>query len=163
MDLRSVAILLLDHDGMIVFSNASAVEILKSVPALKSSGGAWTGPLPAEGALVEFDPGGGAGQVRLSRTRLTNGHPETGYSGLLLVRPGQPRHTRRERLQQSWNFTRAELRLAEVLLDGHRPKEAAESLGVTIHTVRTYLKRLYRKLGVHSQATLVCALSKSLD
>lgn len=44
---------------------------------------------------------------------------------------------------------------------GRTPKEAAEELGVTIHTVRTYLKRLYIKLGVKSQAMLVRKLMQA--
>ncbi len=58
-------------------------------------------------------------------------------------------------LGTAFHFTRAEVRLAEQLLLGRTPTEAAEALGVTIHTVRTYLKRLYHKTETHSQATLV--------
>jgi len=61
-------------------------------------------------------------------------------------------------LQKTYRLTRAETRLVEQLLMGKTPAEAAEQLGVTIHTVRTYLKRLYQKLGVKSQATLVSKL-----
>ena len=61
-------------------------------------------------------------------------------------------------LQKTYHLTRAETRLVEQLLMGKTPAEAAEQLGVTIHTVRTYLKRLYQKLGVKSQATLVSKL-----
>jgi DNA-binding CsgD family transcriptional regulator len=113
--------------------------------------------------MLEFEPDELSGKYRVSRTRLTNGRPETSYVGLLLAQPGHRREQRRQRLLESWDLTAAELRLAEAMLDGKRPSAAAESLGVTIHTVRTYLKRLYRKLGVHSQATLVCALSKPLE
>lgn len=58
-------------------------------------------------------------------------------------------------VQATFRLTPAELRLAEQLLLGRRPSEAAAELGVTIHTVRTYLKRLYQKVGVHTQAKLV--------
>ncbi len=58
-------------------------------------------------------------------------------------------------LQSIYALTPAEVRLAEQLLLGRRPAEAAEALGVTIHTVRTYLKRLYHKVGARTQATLV--------
>ncbi len=58
-------------------------------------------------------------------------------------------------LREAFRFTRAEMRLVEQILLGKTPAEAAEALGVTIHTVRTYLKRLYHKVGARSQATLV--------
>lgn len=58
-------------------------------------------------------------------------------------------------LQAAYRLTPAELRLAEQLLLGRRPSEAAEALGVTVHTVRTYLKRLYQKVGARTQAKLV--------
>lgn len=162
MDLSSVGILLLDSTGKIVFSNPPAVELLRSAPGLKSPEGAWLGPFPSEGAVAEFGVDDRSGPCRVSRTKLTNCHPEAGYVGLLVGRAGVTRERRRMRLQESWDFTPAELRLAEVVLDGMPPETAAAALGVTIHTVRTYLKRLYRKAGVHSQATLVCALNKSL-
>lgn len=58
-------------------------------------------------------------------------------------------------LREAFRLTRAEVRLSEQVLLGKTPAEAAEVLGVTIHTVRTYLKRLYQKTGAKSQATLV--------
>lgn len=58
-------------------------------------------------------------------------------------------------LESAYRFTRAEIRLAEQLLLGRTPAEAAQALGVTIYTVRTYLKRLYHKVGAKNQATLV--------
>lgn len=58
-------------------------------------------------------------------------------------------------LRAAFHLTNAEARLVEQLLMGKTPAEAAVSLGVSIHTVRTYLKRLYLKLGVKSQALLM--------
>ena len=163
MDLRSVAVVILDHENKIIFSNIVAQDLCAGNPGLRSEDGKWTGLIPDDDGVVEFKPSDLADQIRVCRTYLTNGRPNVGYVGLFLQRPGDSREERRTRLQQRFQFTVAELRLVEVLLDGKRPDLAAEELGVTIHTVRTYLKRLYRKLGVHSQATLVCALSKGLD
>lgn len=64
-------------------------------------------------------------------------------------------------LKEAFRLTRAELRLSEQLLLGKTPAEAAAALGVTIHTVRTYLKRLYHKVGARSQATLVRKLMQA--
>ncbi len=163
MDLRSVAIILLDHQSKIIFSNKAAQDLWEGAPGLKTEDGEWTGLVPPDDEVMEFRPSEEAGPIRVCRTYLTNGRPTVGYVGLFLHRPGYSREQRRARLQERFQFTQAELRLADVLLEGNRPDKAAEALGVTIHTVRTYLKRLYRKLGVHSQAALVCELNKLLE
>lgn len=58
-------------------------------------------------------------------------------------------------LRELYAFTRAKMRLVEQILLGKTPGEAAEALGVTIRTVRTYLKGLYHKAGARCQAALV--------
>ena len=58
-------------------------------------------------------------------------------------------------LSKTYRFTHAELRLVEQMLLGRTPAEAANELGVTIHSVRVYLKRLYNKVGVRSQTALM--------
>lgn len=90
--------------------------------------------------------------------------PESGCNGshLLLVFDPEPQPCLpAAALQPVFRLTKAEVRLVEQLLLGRTPKEAAEELGVTIHTVRTYLKRLYIKLGVKSQAMLVRKLMQA--
>lgn len=84
--------------------------------------------------------------------------PETGTNGshlLLVFDPDEESEFAMAALQTAFRLTRAEVRLVEQLLKGRTPAEAAEALEVSIHTVRTYLKRLYLKLGVKSQAMLV--------
>lgn len=91
--------------------------------------------------------------------------PATGSNGthLLLIFDPERSFTCAARLLQAvFNLTRAETRLVEQLLQGRRPAEAARELEVTIHTVRTYLKRLYGKLGVKSQAMLVQKLMRTV-
>lgn len=83
---------------------------------------------------------------------------ESGRNGVALCfvfDPDSQTAVSRALLQNVFRLTPAEVRLAEQLLQGRRPSEAAEALGVTIHTVRTYLKRLYHKVGARTQATLV--------
>jgi DNA-binding CsgD family transcriptional regulator len=54
-------------------------------------------------------------------------------------------------------LSRAEARLAAVLVKGYSLREAAEELGVSLSTVRTHLKRLFEKTGTNRQATLIRA------
>ncbi len=44
-----------------------------------------------------------------------------------------------------------EQQILELLAKGHRYKEIADELGITIHTVRTFIRRMYEKLQVHSR------------
>jgi DNA-binding NarL/FixJ family response regulator len=44
-----------------------------------------------------------------------------------------------------------ERQILRLLAKGHRYKEVADELNITIHTVRTFIRRMYEKLHVHSR------------
>lgn len=52
-------------------------------------------------------------------------------------------------------LTRKELELLQQLARGHSYSEAARQMGVTLATVQTHIRNLYRKLDVHSQVQAV--------
>jgi DNA-binding CsgD family transcriptional regulator len=54
-----------------------------------------------------------------------------------------------------WRLTPAETRAVRGLVSGQKPLEIAGSQAVSVHTIRTHLKRAMVKAGVHSQAALV--------
>ena len=58
-------------------------------------------------------------------------------------------------LRRLYGLTRAEARLAALLLQGRDLPEAGAELGVTLHTVRTHLKAVLAKTGAARQAELV--------
>lgn len=58
-------------------------------------------------------------------------------------------------LPARWFLTIAETRVVQRLATGWLPAEIAASLGLSVHTIRTHLKRAMVKAGVHSQAALV--------
>jgi len=60
-----------------------------------------------------------------------------------------------------WSLTSAEVRVVQSLATGLRPSEMATSLGLSVHTIRTHLKRAMVKAGVHSQAALVARVYSS--
>lgn len=92
-------------------------------------------------------------------TELQSGR--NGWALCFVFDPEERAPIARSLLQTIYRLTPAEARLAEQLLLGRCPAEAAEALGVTIHTVRTYLKRLFRKTGAKTQAVLVCKLMQA--
>lgn len=52
-------------------------------------------------------------------------------------------------------LTRKELELLQQLARGHSYGEAARAMGVSVATVQTHIRNLYRKLDVHSQVQAV--------
>ncbi len=94
-------------------------------------------------------------------TPMMNGAAHPSYRLITLFEPGRRQELQRGVLAGAFRFTPAELRLAMELVNGKTPRQAAEILGVTIHTIRTYLKRLYAKTDVRSQAQLVRVLIRA--
>jgi DNA-binding CsgD family transcriptional regulator len=56
--------------------------------------------------------------------------------------------------------TPREADVVALLLAGHAPKEIAESLGLSLPTVRTHLARVFDKTGTRTQANLVSLVSR---
>jgi DNA-binding CsgD family transcriptional regulator/PAS domain-containing protein len=54
-----------------------------------------------------------------------------------------------------YNLTPAEVRVAERVLHGDVPKQAAAALGISVKTVRDHLERVFRKTGTNRQADLL--------
>ena len=91
---------------------------------------------------------GGLGRTLLDRPTL-----------LLLAgeEPG-PRDVSRETISQRYGCTRSEARLAQLLSAGQGLRQAAQTMGIGYGTARTYLKIVFEKTGVRSQAQLVARL-----
>lgn len=62
-------------------------------------------------------------------------------------------------LQNLYDITQAEAKVAEGLLSGLSAKELAASGGVSIETIRTHMKSLFAKTGVRRQAEFIARLS----
>jgi len=60
---------------------------------------------------------------------------------------------------QAYRLTAAESRLANYLIAGLPPKEIARQTGLSIHTIRTQQRGLYRKLGVSRHFDLLMRLA----
>ena len=57
--------------------------------------------------------------------------------------------------KQDEQLTPHEVRLLEMLAEGHNYETAASELGVTTHTISFHLQRIYEKLHVHSKTEAV--------
>lgn len=67
-----------------------------------------------------------------------------------------------DELRRLFAFSPAEARLAHELAKGQDLKEAAEALGVTINTARTYLRVVFQKAGVNRQSELIRLIGAAL-
>lgn len=64
-------------------------------------------------------------------------------------------------LHHFYNLTHAESALAQAMYDGMGLPEAATELGISVNTTRTQLRSIFKKVGVHSQASLLRELTKN--
>lgn len=82
--------------------------------------------------------------------------PGAGPTAVLLVSdPEQQTLPSVETISRLFELTDAEARLALALSEGQRIEDAAETLGITLNSARTYLKRIFSKTDVTRQAELV--------
>jgi DNA-binding NarL/FixJ family response regulator len=75
--------------------------------------------------------------------------PEVAHQVVRLFRDIRPRETSNDQL------TPHEVRLLEMLAEGHNYETAAVKLGVTTHTISFHLQQIYEKLHVHSKTEAV--------
>lgn len=99
-------------------------------------------------------------ECQLGFTPLLGDHLEDRDSWLLQVKPltglnsGSYGHLREAGL------TKREVEACELLRQGIDPHLIAERLFISPHTVKTHLKRIHQKLGVHTRAQLVATLNR---
>jgi len=58
-------------------------------------------------------------------------------------------------LHQLKNLTEAELKIAELFVNGKSRKEIAAELYISIHTVKTHFKNIYKKLDINRESDLI--------
>lgn len=58
-------------------------------------------------------------------------------------------------LKDAYSLTPAEAKVVKKILAGTAIKQVAEDLNLSEHTVRTYLKRCFAKIGVHNQPQMI--------
>ncbi|MEP9412359.1 MAG: helix-turn-helix transcriptional regulator [Candidatus Brocadia sp.] len=61
-------------------------------------------------------------------------------------------------IMRAWNLNRREREIVELLLHGHCNKEIAKTLGLSLNTIKVYLKLLMGKLGVGTRSGIISIL-----
>lgn len=67
------------------------------------------------------------------------------------------------RVSTKFDLTRREAEIMESMAKGDSASSMATAFGISESTVRTHMKNLYKKLGVHTKAELVSLISASLS
>jgi DNA-binding NarL/FixJ family response regulator len=67
-------------------------------------------------------------------------------------------HDKWERLKKTLQLPPQQLRIVELILRNHCDKQIAAALGLKVPTVRTYLHRIFERLGVGDRLELVLLL-----
>jgi len=186
VDRFPVGVFVIDAQRRILFMNREARRLVSGDDGLRVREGTLCGARRRDteairqqlGAAVDCrkDTGGGfSGALRVARSLefqplvlVTASLPDTGPdpSGckpaavVLAADPGRAIRVDANVLRRGFGLTPAEARLACLLVQGKAVEEAASELGVSSHTVRTQLQRVFSKTGTNRQATLVLLLAK---
>jgi len=81
-------------------------------------------------------------------------------AGIVWIVPCAPPSSPVQSLGHLFQLTAAEIRLFQHLVDGARLKDAADRLDVSMNTVRTQLKSIFRKTGQRTQGQLLALASR---
>lgn len=116
-------------------------------------------PSTDAGGSLRIDEGGNrqAGSLWISRPEnSTKGDYKDVLVALYIVSPLIHPEVSIEFLQQEYNLTHAEAKLAKSMANGcHCLSEAAKDLGVSTHTVRSQIKSIFHKTHTSSQLELI--------
>lgn len=90
----------------------------------------------------------------LSAGDWRHGHGEP-LLALFLSDPAGQASPNEQWLRELYRLTRMEARVAVLLCLGHHPREIAERLRISVHTVRRYMTDIFSKAGVSRQTDLL--------
>ncbi|MCK6370238.1 MAG: helix-turn-helix transcriptional regulator [Gammaproteobacteria bacterium] len=178
LDRLPYGFIVLDCDGSILLANAEGRRLLQANDGLRQDGEHLVAADPVmrialDHALDALGHGGELLSRSLQVNRPSHAPPYTvslsavSVAGTLsLAAPGRrlvvtitdtlarplPDETY---LTHAFTLTSAEARIGRQLAAGRRPAEIAAALSVSLSTVRTHLRHIYRKLDVQSRAELV--------
>ncbi len=82
------------------------------------------------------------------------------YNGTLLV-TFRDSNNERQRLKEAaelYQLSHAQVRVAELVLEGRNLQQVAEELGVAVSTAKTHLTRVFDKTGARNQSALISKL-----
>ena len=178
LDNALIGVLSLDRRGRIVETNTRALRILRRGDGLTDRDGGLYARFPTDNAKLQRllanalprwgqPVSGGSMTIQRSSSRFPltlhfSPVPHRADFGaqriaalVLLVDPVERPQVDPAVLATTFGLTRAESRVAAALTAGHSVRDIAVATHRTQATVRSHVKQLHRKLGLHTQADLV--------
>ncbi len=181
LDQLSQGIILLDARGGVLMANRSASTLLAKGKTLHLTPRGLVAMIPSENkqlqALVKgaIRTAGGQGlhsggamtisrsfdekplQLLVSPLRTQSIHigKDVPVVAIFIADPERKPLSQPDMLAQLYGLTRAESRLAEILMGGTTLKEACEQLGVMESTLRSQLKSIFSKTNTNRQSDLI--------
>lgn len=181
LDQISVGVIVAREDGTVVCTNRAAEDLLRTGTSLTLHDGklhAKTQPdskrihdalslatIPARAETshpLRISGSGSSDPLHLVAAKLPGKHqprslalPQNDLVAFIFEADTQPHLRRWEHLQHVFGLLASEAKLAELLANGSSLAEAAEQLNLSVGSARQYLKRAFRKTGVHRQSDLV--------
>jgi DNA-binding CsgD family transcriptional regulator/PAS domain-containing protein len=184
LDALTTALVLVDATGKILFANRNSRTLLAQRDGLLSEGGRLTAQNSTDcialravvAGATSFATGKTAPHTRatlISRARKrslqlvavpcrpeTLTLPKKAAALVFITDPEQKTPATAETLRALFHLTRAEVKLAAVLLEGKSLSEAANLNQVGRETVRSQLKSIFQKTGTRRQSELIGLLVK---
>ena len=188
-DRMPYGVMLLDESRRLLWANRAAEEILSDGDGLALNEGMLGATTPADNAALQGLVAGAAstgsargtssgGSITLSRKSgkralsiqvapfvIGRGPTIVSRRAAAVVFASDPERGGKppwQVLAQLYRLTPREAGLAVLLADGCELREAADSLGVGMSTLRTHLHQIFWKTGTRRQAELVSLLHRSL-
>ena len=187
VDHLSTGILLTEESGRIAYMNGSAEAILKDGNALKSRDGHLVAARPrARDALSRALQESTAGRAPATSGQHAIPLPDDEGSGLvanvlplqwrdgrnplaalpgaaavIIQDPGEGAPPPVEAIGLLYGLTAAERNVLEHVAASHTPQETADSLGVSVNTIKTHLQKIFAKTNTARQADLVRLVARS--
>ena len=188
LDRLGIGTVVLDGHGSVVSVNRTAQELAERSGALRIADGRITATRPEQAALLRelidralaprrsaragafvdalrIGPPGETGIGLLIRSAGSDDPywSETTPAAIIYLRdPTQLPFAPERFVAQLFGLTPAEAALATLVANGTALGDAAERLGISEQTARSYMKRIFSKTGVGRQAELVLLILKSV-
>jgi DNA-binding CsgD family transcriptional regulator len=145
------------RDQRLVFSRSDIAREVERLAATWRRGRTY--PPNGTQVLRKIERPSGQGTLLLAASVINIGTPAQGIFVLLEDLEAHPPLCA-EICNAIYGLTPAEARVAARLLDGRSAPGIAVDLGLSPLTVRTHIKRVFKKVGVRSQSQLMAALCR---
>ncbi len=135
------------HDGHLVGANQAQTNALRSILCSMDT--------PNRHATLAR-PSGSAPLLVTALRASADAFPGSAAESMVLISDGSHAGSGLDNyLRHVWKLTKAEAALACAIADGKSLQEVSDATSVSIETLRSHLKRIFHKVGAHSQSDLV--------